>query len=61
MNIDDLNKMKSQIEENYNNLSNPQWVANQLNHLKGKYEILTEVINNYQGDNDASSRPTTKK
>lgn len=56
MNQDDLNKLKSEIETTYNNLSNPQWVANELAHLKGKYEILNQVI--AQGEQNATGKST---
>jgi len=58
MNIDDLKRMKSEIETSYNNLSNPQWVASELSHLKGKYEILNQVIE--QGEQNATTQSTSK-
>jgi len=60
MNRDYLIKVRSEIEETYNNLSNPQWVASQLSHLKGKFEVLTEVINGLEGEQNATSESTTE-
>jgi len=60
MTKDYLIKVRSEIEETYNNLSNPQWVANQLSHLKGKYEVLTEVLNTLEGEQNATSESTAE-
>ena len=61
MNIEDLNKVKSEIETSYNNLSNPQWVANELSHLKGKFEVLSEVINKLEGEQNATNSQSGRK
>ena len=61
MNIKDLNKVKSEIETSYNNLSNPQWVANELSHLKGKFEVLSEVINKLEGEQNATNSQSGRK
>ena len=62
MNVEDLNKVKSEIETSYNNLSNPQWVAMELSHLKGKFEVLSEVITKLEGEQNATdSEPGRKK
>ena len=58
MNLEDLNKLKSEIETSYTNLSNPQWVASELSHLKGKYEILNQVI--AQGEQNATTQSASK-
>ena len=60
MNKDYLIKVRSEIEETYNNLSNPQWVATQLSHIKGKYEVLSEVINSLEGEQSATNQSTTE-
>jgi hypothetical protein len=60
MTKDYLIKVRSEIEETYNNLSNPQWVASQLSHLKGKYEVLTEVLNTLEGEQNATSESTAE-
>jgi hypothetical protein len=58
MNKDYLIKVRSEIEETYNNLSNPQWVATQLSHLKGKFEVYSEVINSLEGEENATNQST---
>jgi len=55
MNRDYLIKVRSEIEETYNNLSNPQWVATQL---KGKFEVYSEVINSLEGEENATNQST---
>lgn len=44
MNVEQLKQTATAIEEQYNNLSNPEWVSLQRQQLKGKYDILQEVI-----------------
>jgi len=57
MNMEDLQAQKNEIEQTYNNLSNPQWVANELKHLQGKFDILTQVINKLEEENNATNQP----
>ena len=59
MNLDKLRETRSEIETTYANLSNPQWVSNELTHLKGKYEILNEVIKNLEGEQNAAGESST--
>ncbi len=59
MNLDDLREARELIIKTYNNLNDHQWIANELNHLKAKYDILTEVIN--KGEQSASSKAEPSK
>lgn len=59
MNLENLEEAKNLIEQQYNNLSNAQWIAQELQSLKGKFDILTEVINNLKGEQDAATQNPT--
>lgn len=56
---DDLIAQRDTLEQQFKNLSDPQWVANQLNQIRAKYEILNDVINNMEQE-DAKSKPEPK-
>ena len=48
MNKEELIKARDLVKEQHDNLSNPNWVASELHHLRGKYDILNEVIENIE-------------
>lgn len=60
MNKDDLVALQASIQEQFNNLSDPAWIASQQNQLKGKFDILTNVINSLEEDNAKDIKPTGK-
>jgi HPt (histidine-containing phosphotransfer) domain-containing protein len=61
MELENLEATKAQIEQQFKNLSDPQWVASQLSNLRGKFDILTEVINALKEKQDAknNAKPAT--
>lgn len=62
MKLEDLVQARALIETEFQNLSNPQWVATQIEQLKGKYNIYTQLIDNWEKDNAASSeKPAAKR
>lgn len=48
MNEEELIKARDLVKEQHDNLSNANWVAAELHHLRGKYDILNEVIESIQ-------------
>lgn len=55
MNKDELTQARSNIETQFNNLNSNTWVAQELRYLQGKYDALTELINNLEGAENATS------
>ena len=55
MNKDELTQARSNIETQFNNLNSNSWVAQELRYLQGKYDALTELINNLEGAENATS------
>lgn len=41
---EELLKLRAEIEQNFKNLSDPNWVNGQLRNLEGKFAILNDVI-----------------
>jgi len=57
MKKEDLIQVRDSIKQQFDNLSNPNWVSLELQHLKGKYEILSEVIESIEKEeSDAASK-----
>lgn len=56
MNLEELKKTQENINKLHANLSDPAWIHAQLNQLKGKFDILTEVINSLEKEDDATSK-----
>lgn len=54
--MEELIRLKGDIETSYNNLSDPKWVAGQLENLKGKFDILTQLINNMEKEENATNK-----
>lgn len=48
MDINELTQAQQLVEAQYNNLRDPLWVSTELNRLKGKYDILDEIIKKEQ-------------
>jgi hypothetical protein len=44
MTLDELKAAQAAVKEQHDNLSNANWVAAELHHLRGKYDQLTELI-----------------
>jgi hypothetical protein len=44
MNKEELIKARDLVMEQHDNLSNSNWITAELHHLRGKYDILCEVI-----------------
>lgn len=60
--LEELKTLKNEIELQFNNLSDHNWVAGQLKHLQGKHEILTNVITKLEQESNnapsAEEKPT---
>ena len=63
MTLEQLKQAQESIQEQFNNLSSPQWVAIQLERLKGTYEVYAQMINNIEQEqkNAASSEKQATK
>lgn len=55
MNLDELIQARDLIKQQFDNLSNANWVAAEQHHLRGKYDILDEVIKEQEKQNAENS------
>lgn len=69
MTIPELQTLRDSIEQQYKNLSDSAWVHTQQEQLRGKYEILNEMITQLEQEEaakvkeeeDAANKPAQRQ
>ncbi len=57
MNLDELKLSRDQAEQQFNNLSNPEWVVNQLKMLRARFDLYNELINKLESESPHATSP----
>lgn len=61
MNIDELKKARDFVETQYLNFADASWVHSQLQYLKGKFDLLSELITNESAKVEETKNAPTKE
>lgn len=61
MKVDELKAFRDQLEQQHNNLSNAEWLSNQLKHISAKHELLSQLIDNLEKEETNATSPKKRQ